>query len=385
MNGGPGFFVDGCVFHEWASTLDLAEYLSAGWRSIVARESAPVEVRSKYVHRNPLGAKSHLAYPPRGPAGSDLGLLLEQVFEPTTGSAPEKVVLSYDEGLHVTAFPNHRLATAMARAANEWTAERWLTADERLHGLVMICSATPEEAALEIRRAGRNPRMVGVLLGANVLGLPFGHAIYRPIHEAAAEMNLPLVLQPATDASVDLAVTPTAAGVASTYSEYRVLNAHSSMSHLASLVTDGVFSTFPGLKALAVGVGAAWVPSFLWRLDYWYKVDEIEAPYLRRLPSEYFRDHVRLGTHSLERPPDPDRLVTALKTFRGMEEMLVYTSCYPDADSEPAASVAGRLPQQWSAGVLGGNAASLFRWPGSARPVTTSTVPAAAAPRGGTA
>ena len=51
----------------------------------------------------------------------------------------------------------------------------------------------------EIRRAGAHERMVGIALGANGLGLPFGHPAYHPIYEAASEMKLPILIQVGLD------------------------------------------------------------------------------------------------------------------------------------------------------------------------------------------
>lgn len=356
--------IDACVFHEWSSLLELRPYLGEGWRELILRPSdpmGPATAKSSWIYqRNPLGAKATRAFPEIGPPGSDYALLEDQVIG---DGSRERVVLGYDEGILSTVFPNYYVARAVARAANEWTLNEWLERSERFFGMVLISSALPEDAAAEIRRAGEDERMVATALGGNALGRPFGHPVYRPIHEAAVEMDLPLVLQVGSDAAADLITPPVAGGLPATHAEYRALGMHSHMSHIASMITHGVFEQFPKLRVLLVGGGAAWIPAWLWRLDYWYKSTEREVPWLRQLPSEYFLQSVRVATYQLESPAEPERLRNALEALPGMDGILVYASCYPNADAEEPAAIAARLPTSWQSAVFSDNALALFRWP----------------------
>jgi uncharacterized protein len=273
-------------------------------------------------------------------------------------------VLGFHDGLLATAFPQPQLARRLVRAANDWTIREWLERDERLHGMVLAMSALPAEAAAEIRRAGEHPRMVAVALGTNGLGHHFGHPVYRPIHQAAAELGLPLVIQAGCDSTTDQVTVPTAVGLPATYAEYDVHSAQPLMAHAASLILEGVFDAFPDLQVLLVGGGAAWVPWCLWNLDYLFRmVRRSETPWLQGPPSEYFARHVRLGTRSLESPRDPSALAKVLGTIPGAERLFVYTSAYPAWDWEEPATVAARLPAEWHAGVFRDNALDLFRWP----------------------
>jgi hypothetical protein len=92
-------------------------------------------------------------------------------------------------------------------------------------------------------------------------------------------------------------------------------------------------------------------------------VRRFETPWLKRTPSEYFTDHIRLGTYSLEAPTQHGRLAQLLGTVATPESLLVYTSGYPLTDWERPATVAERLPEAWHRQVFHDNAATLFRWP----------------------
>jgi hypothetical protein len=266
-----------------------------------------------------------------------------------------------------TAFPAQYAARNVVRAANDWTIEQWLGRDTRLFGLILVSASLPEEAAAEIRRVGVNDRMVGVALGANALCRPFGDPLYHPIYRAAAELSLPIVIQVRSDEASGLNSAPVAGGLPATFAECHALGAQSHMTHAASLILQNVFELFPDLQFLLVGGGAMWIPAFLWRLDFWYKMIPADSPWIRRLPSEYFMKHFRVATYGIESPAEPERLGRALATLPGLESMLMYASGYPSADSEEPAAIAARLPNAWHEDAFGKNAAGFYRWPGMER------------------
>lgn len=362
-----GLVTDACAFHEWPSIHALAPYMSAGWQELILRPDDPAgpnRAVSNWRYRSPVDPKADHAYPASGPAGSSPELLVSQLLG---DGSRQRVVLGYDDGILATAHANHYLARLMARAANEWTIEHWLPYDERLHGMILVATVLPEEAAAEIRRVGENERMVAVALGANGLSRPFGHPVYHPIYEAASDLGLPIVIQVGSDGATDSLTKPVAGGLPATYAEAKALGAQPLMTHVASLIGQGVFDLFPDLKVMLVGGGAAWIPAYLWRFDYWFHVNGREAPWLRMLPSAYFHDHVLVSTYTLEAPPEDAQLEALLTTVPNIERALVYTSCYPNADAESPAQLARRLPGDWHESVFAGNAERFFRWPGAAR------------------
>ena len=106
--------------------------------------------------------------------------------------------------------------------------------------------------------------------------------------------------------------------------------------HLVSLLTEGVFERFPNFKVVLVEGGVAWLPGLMWRLDQEWKALRSEVPWVRKLPSEYLRDHVRISSQPLERPANDKHLLSMLEMMDA-EHLLMFASDYPHWDwDEPS-------------------------------------------------
>ncbi len=364
-----GPVIDACVHHHWSSQADIMQYMSQGWREYLGRPGSlpggagaiPIRVGAPY--RNPEGDKLATAYPPgASAAGSDPALLRRDILD---SGQVRRVILCHDAAMFTPALPNAHLAVEVARAVNDWTAERWLEeGDTRLYALVLVPNQLPEAAAAEVRRAGAHARMVGILMGGNGVGKPFGHPIYHPIYEAASDMGLTVVIHGGGDAVPDTLTHPTAGGLPLTFGEYSALAACPLMTHLVSMIAQGVFERFPDLRLFLVGGGTAWIPMLFFRLDVNWRGLRREVPWVRRQPSEYFREQVRVSTYPLDRPAEPERLVRLLNAYRGADQLLIFGSGYPDWNRDLVEEVATRVPESWHKAVFHDNALGWFRWSG---------------------
>jgi predicted TIM-barrel fold metal-dependent hydrolase len=274
----------------------------------------------------------------------------------------ERAVLGFDVGLNV-GVPNIYLATELARAANDWSLDAWLSGtDDRLYGAMMIPTQVPEEAAKEIRRAGRHDRFAAVLISFNGLGRPLGHPVYHPIYEAAEEMGLPVAVHNGVDGHV--AAGPMfAGGLPNSRLEYHTLLPQSLVTHVVSLLTHGVFEKYPRLKVLAMEFGVAWLPWLLWGLDRHHELLRRESPFVKRPPSEYFREHIRLSTQPLELSPEPRQLMQLLESVGGVDDLLLFASDYPHWDTDDPRYIARSLPRGWWPKISRANALDFYRWP----------------------
>jgi uncharacterized protein len=355
--------IDACLHHRWANQAEVMEYMSSGWREYIGEPGSlpggagAIPLVPGFPYKHPDGEELPSAAGD-GPAGSSLQTLREQVLDPLD---IELGILSFEEAMLGPAMPSTRLGAAVARAANDWTIDRWLQPEPRLRGLILVPTQVPEDAVAEIVRIGDDPRMAGVLLCVNGLGKPFGHPAYHPIYAAAAERGLPIVIHDGGDAIAETLTHPTAGGLPATYAEYDAFRPQALATHLVTLVAQGVFDRFPELRVLLVGGGVTWISALMWRFDTEYRTFRREAPWLTRKPNEYIRDHVRFATYPLERTDPPETLRRLLALHEDLDDLLIYGSGYPRRDADTPAEVADLLPVGWSEKVLAENARSFFR------------------------
>lgn len=178
------------------------------------------EFGPNFRYPNPTGDDLQSAVPDGGgPAGSSLEMLQAQALD---AHGVDRAILVHDRAMFVPAHPNPIVATPLCSAINDWSIDRWLDADERLYGAMLVPTQMPEQAAAEIRRLGENPKMAGVLMAIGAAGKLMGHPIYDPIHRAAAEFGLPLIIHRGGDACAD-GIPGIAGGAPSTFAEYSTI------------------------------------------------------------------------------------------------------------------------------------------------------------------
>jgi predicted TIM-barrel fold metal-dependent hydrolase len=352
MYKGPIIDVD--VHHNWKASDEVIQYLPAFWQEYLSGGSGPRLPISPAFRRTMMvdGAYRLETFPPGGYVpGSDYELMKEQLLDPL---GAERSILTYDIGLQ-SGMPNPQLSSALCRAANQYTTERWLPLDDRLCGMILVPMAVPEDAAAEIEHWAGNERMVGVLLVMNVLQRPFGHPIYDPIYRAATEHGLPVV----SHLSGSGEGGDSAGGNVTTLLETYPIFGQAAMHHLTSMISCGLFEKFPSLKVMFTEWGFTWLPAVAKRLDAIYPVLKAESPHVRRRPSEVIREHIRFSTQPFDYVPAP-ALAAVLGALDGMEDILCFSSDYPHWDADEPARIATRLPKSWHHKVFYENAARFF-------------------------
>jgi predicted TIM-barrel fold metal-dependent hydrolase len=285
------------------------------------------------------------------------------------GPEVERAVVRLDEGSLIPAVTAAYLVRELVRAANAWLIDRWLShPDGRLHGLMLVPAQQPDVAAREIKRVARHDRIAGVHLRGNALGKPFGHPIYHPIYAAAASLDLPVVIEAGGDALTDTLTHPSAGGVPMTFGEYATLEACALMTHIVTLVSQGVFKKYPSLKVMLLGGGLGWIPWLFWRSDAEWKNVRREIPWVDVPPSDYFIERVRFATTPLARGDGTFELANLLGSVDGIEKLCCFTSNYPRWNTESPDDVLAAFPAAWHRPILYENASEFFRW--AAEPTT---------------
>lgn len=235
--------------------------------------------------------------------------------------------------------PDADYAAAYCRAFNDWTLATWVAADPRFRASIHVSPGDPALAAAEIDRLGPRPDCVQVMMPAGAR-MPYGNRAYHPIYAAAERHRLPVCIHFGAEGA-GLAAPPTAAGYPSYYLEMRMARPQVAMAHVVSLICEGVFEKFPNLKFLFIEHDTFWVPGLMWHMDADWKAVRDYTPWVKRLPSEYIRQHIRFGSQPMEQPPTSADLKTFLAWLHA-DEVLVYASDYPHWDwDEPATFLSG--------------------------------------------
>lgn len=155
----------------------------------------------------------------------------------------------------------------------------------------------------------------------------WGDPYYHPIFEAANRHGLPI--------GMHLSATITAQGgdFLRYYVAWRSVHPQAYMTQTISLITNGVFDKFPDLKVALVEGGFEWVPFMMHRMDSAYKGLRQETPWVKRMPSDYFRDNLRFTTQPWDDLTAKEFM--NIVDMMGSDEMIMYASDYPHWDFDP--------------------------------------------------
>jgi uncharacterized protein len=273
----------------------------------------------------PDAARRDALPPEGGKAGSSLSFMQAQHLDPNNVVFGVLNPLQTGQGV-----ANPELCAALCAATNEWQVAEWTSKDSRLKASVVVPYESADVSAAEIRKWAGHKDFVQVLVLSRT-GEPLGNRRYWPIYQAAAEAGLPVAVHAFGYGGGPI----TSTGWPSHYVEEMASHAQSSMAGLASLVIEGVFERFPNLKVVMVEAGFAWAPAFAWRLDKTWKALRAETPHLKRLPSEYLKEHVWWTTQPMEEP-EPRSYVLDTIGWMGWDRLLFATD-YPHWDFDDPA------------------------------------------------
>ena len=319
----------------------LFPYLDDHWRSYVRTSAFKGAGDSSY----PRGAPTSL-----GP-GAEPPTNLDVVRRVLDRSGAELAVLNCEYGVQFLHNPD--LAAAMAGAVNDWLIAEWLEKEPRLRASLVTPLRVTELAVREVERVGGHPGFVQLFLPV-LSETPYGHRRYWPLYEAALRHDLAIAVQPG--AAAGNLTTPT--GWPTYYVEEYVGTAQVFQTQVVSLVAEGVFDTFPDLRAVMVESGWTWLPSLMWRLDKDWRSVRREVPWVRRPPSEYVREHVRFTLQPVDAPPEPRWLLEIVEQT-GSDELIMFSSDYPH---DHGGGLPPDPPPQLGPRILDRNARAFYRF-----------------------
>ncbi len=348
-------YVD-CDVHPYSRTPgELDAFLPERWRqhrhTIGHRSRQALAYTANYPRMSPATGMRVDAWPPGGGVpGSDLDFMRAQLldaFGAAYGVLLPLVGRCSDER-------NLELGAALATAVNDWQATSWSDREPRLKGSVQIALEHQDLAISEIERRAGDRRFVQVQIPQRGLE-PLGRRRYWKVLEACAANGFPVALHLAGTGGHP----STGSGWPSFYHEEHHSYVQSMEALVTSLVIEGVFERIPGLRVVLVEGGLAWLPALCWRLDkHWRRLRD-EVPHVRRLPSEYVREHIWVTTQPIEEPERPEDLAETL-AWIGWDRVMFSTD-YPHWDQDdPRYAVRTALPERETRMLFRENAFALY-------------------------
>lgn len=293
---------------------DLAPYFSTYWKDMSSyREMGHLELTSYPYSTRPFSRTGTT-----GGGASDVRELAANLLDPLKLDA---AILNVVNGMQALYDPY--MAVAVCQATNRWIVAEWLDRDPRLRASLLVPFQHPEEAVAEIRRYAGDRRFVQIL--AIAMGeRPLGQRAYWPIYQAAAEAGFALSIHPGSA----YRHAPTPAGFPSYLVEEQVYWTQGFGSQVMSLLAEGVFTEFPGMKTVLAESGASWLFGITWRVAKDWRGARMEVPWIKESPDEIIARSLRMTIQPFDAPPDAADGPTLIECI-GSPDMLLYASDYP--------------------------------------------------------
>ncbi len=256
---------------------------------------------------------------PGGWAGGGTGPDAKQWLEFLDKNQIEVTVLYPTQGLTHGAIRDHDWAVTLARAYNDWLYHRFMEVSPRLTGVALLPVQDIGEAVKELRRCVNELGMVGAVLPAVAVGgALFSGAEFHPLWEEAQKLDVPVSTHGGVSIphiGLDSVTNFTVA--------HCLEHPFAQMRQLVSMIFEGVFELFPGLRFGCLECGVGWVPWLIDRMDEELERKGQYSPRCRLKPSEY----VRKGNIFFAAEVEETALPLAAQALR--PDVILWASDYP--------------------------------------------------------
>lgn len=359
MKSAQKLMIVDCDIHPiQSSAADLKPFLASRWFEHLAvygphiRQGLAERIMWPRMMANGQRAD---AYPDNGgPPGSDYELMRRQHLDPNGVEFGMLIALSKG-GMEER---NQDFACALMSAVNDWQKECWVKKDARLRAGIVVVADDAPSAVKEIERCASDGAYSQIIMAPRSME-PLGRRRYWPIFEAAQAAGMPVCLHPA---AVPGGAPSTGAGWPTYYMQEHFTFSTASESQATSLVMEGVFEHFPGLKIAMVEAGFSWAPTLSWRMDRIFEHMRGEVPHLKRKPSEYMREHFWFATQPIEEPENPEDLLQIFEWIGW--DRIMFSSDYPHWDfDDPRFSIRVKLTDEQRRKLFRDNAKALYKLP----------------------
>lgn len=268
-----------------------------------------------------------------------------------------------NKGLMMWATPEPQFAMAQCRIYNDWAWETFGPYNDRMSPMAALATGDLEGSIAEVKRVAQ--------MGFRGLTLPckpifgphdakhpnYNLPMYDPLWAAIQETGLPITFHISTGRDPRAARKDGGAVI-----NYVSHSLSPTVEPVANMCAAGVLERFPRLKFAAIECGIGWVAWALQAMDEAYKKHHMWVwPRLKKLPSDYFREH---GFCSFQE----DRVGIDLAVTYNLVDNCLWANDYPHHEgSWPHSAEAierqmGSLSDKHRAKILGLNAVKLFKF-----------------------
>lgn len=223
--------------------------------------------------------------------------------------------------------PDNELASAYARAYNNWIFEFSSRAHDRVIPIAHLALQDPIAALFELRRCLKLGFKGMFLAPEPIAGKRFSDPQFDPIWHECEEAGIPACLH----VIVRFNRAPGLLGAFYQPGEFRAVYGFALggfalvVPAAMTMVADGLFDRFPRLKVLCVEAGCGWAPYIMDRMDE--KYEHLGWTFPTKLkPSDYFRRNVWVVAEPQE------RTIGSVMELVG-EDRVLWGSDFPHIDS----------------------------------------------------
>jgi predicted TIM-barrel fold metal-dependent hydrolase len=329
----------------------LVPYLDDYWREMVsvrALDRLNLSLTS-YPDNAPLSCRPDWMPGKGGKPGSSLQAMQAHILD---RYQPRYGILNCLYGAQV--FHSEDMAAAFCRATNDWIRDEWLSRDPRLRASIVIPAHNTDLAVAEIERRAEDQRFVQVLM--LVSGeITLGRRQLWPIYRLAERLGLPIGIH----AGSAYRYATTSVGWPSYFVEDYIAQSAAFENQLQSMIAEGVFAKFPGLKVVAIESGLTWLSGFIWRSDKTWKGVRAEVPWVTRAPSEIIRDHVRFTVQPID-AADEREAILRLSDHLKLDELFLFSTDYPHWQFDGDAALPSGIPDAMFRKIISENALATY-------------------------
>ncbi len=218
-------------------------------------------------------------------------------------------------------------AVEICRAYNDWLYQTYVRFSPRFKGMAIIPMQDPEEAVKELRRAVTELGMLGAMMPSNGLAVPLGSKQYWPVYAEAERLGCSLAVHGGCHDRFGL-------DHLNMYVPVHALGHPWGLAiNCASIVYNGIFERFPGVRVAFLEGGIAWLLLCLERFQSSHEThfqhippDQF-GPREGQRPDRYIVEQIKAGRFFIGCETEELTMPFALKVVGN--EPFLYSSDFP--------------------------------------------------------